>query len=248
MAGHSKWANIQHRKKAQDAKRGKLFTKLIREIVVSAKMGGGEPDANPRLRAAIDKALSGNMTRDTIERAVKRGAGGGEGDNVEELVYEGYGPGGVAILVECMTDNRNRTVAEVRHAFGKSGGNLGTEGSVAYMFNKCGQIIYAPGSDEEQVMELALEAGADDVIANEDGSIEVITPVEAFGDVKDALDGAGLEAVNAELTRIPENTSELDTTSAEKLLRLVDNLEDLDDTQDVYHNGDIPEEVLNAME
>ncbi|MCP4271239.1 MAG: YebC/PmpR family DNA-binding transcriptional regulator [Gammaproteobacteria bacterium] len=248
MAGHSKWANIQHRKKAQDAKRGKLFTKLIREIVVSAKMGGGDPDANPRLRAAVDKALSGNMTRDTIERAIKRGAGGGEGDNVEELVYEGYGPGGVAILVECMTDNRNRTVAEVRHAFGKAGGNLGAEGSVAYMFNKCGQIIYAPGSDEEQVMDLALEAGAEDVIANEDGSIEVITPVDAFGDVKDALDEAGLEAVNAEVTRIPENTSELDNASAEKLLRLVDNLEDLDDTQDVFHNGDIPEQVLDSLE
>lgn len=248
MAGHSKWANIQHRKKAQDAKRGKLFTKLIREIVVSAKMGGGDPDANPRLRAAVDKALSGNMTRDTIERAIKRGAGGGEGDNVEELVYEGYGPGGIAILVECMTDNRNRTVAEVRHAFGKSGGNLGAEGSVAYMFNKCGQIIYAPGSDEEQVMDLALEAGAEDVVANEDGSIEVITPVEAFGDVKDALDEAGLEAVNAEVTRLPENTTELDDATAEKLLRLVDNLEDLDDTQDVFHNGDIPEQVLDAME
>jgi len=248
MAGHSKWANIQHRKKAQDAKRGKLFTKLIREIVVSAKMGGGDPDANPRLRAAVDKALSGNMTRDTIERAIKRGAGDGEGDSVEELVYEGYGPGGIAILVECMTDNRNRTVAEVRHAFGKSGGNLGAEGSVAYMFNKCGQIIYAPGSDEEQVMDLALEAGADDVLANEDGSIEVITPVEAFGDVKDALDEAGLEAVNAEVTRLPENTTELDDATAEKLLRLVDNLEDLDDTQDVFHNGDIPEEVLDAME
>ncbi len=248
MAGHSKWANIQHRKKAQDAKRGKLFTKLIREIVVSAKMGGGDPDANPRLRAAVDKALSGNMTRDTIERAIKRGAGDGEGDSVEELVYEGYGPSGVAILVECMTDNRNRTVAEVRHTFGKAGGNLGAEGSVAYMFNKCGQIIYAPGSDEEQVMDLALEAGADDVIANDDGSIEVITPVDAFGDVKDALDAAGLEAVNAEVTRIPENTSELDNASAEKLLRLVDSLEDLDDTQDVFHNGDISEQVLDSLD
>ena len=247
MAGHSKWANIQHRKKAQDAKRGKLFTKLIREIVVAARMGGGDADANPRLRAAVDKALSGNMTRDTIERAVKRGAGGGEGDSVEELVYEGYGPGGVAVLVECMTDNRNRTVAEVRHAFSKSGGNLGTEGSVAYMFNKCGQIIYAPGADEDQLMELALDAGADDVISHEDGSLEVITPVDSFGNVKDALDAAGLESVNAEVTRLPENTSELDTASAEKLMRLVDNLEDLDDTQDVFHNAEIPEEVLESM-
>ncbi len=248
MAGHSKWANIQHRKKAQDAKRGKLFTKLIREIVIAARMGGPDPDANPRLRAAVDKALSGNMTRDTIERAVKRGAGDSDGDNVEELVYEGYGPGGVAVLVECMTDNRNRTVAEVRYAFSKSGNNLGAEGSVAYMFNKCGQIIYAPGVDEEQLMDIALEAGADDVVAHEDGSFEVLTPVESFGPVKDALDAAGLEAVNAEVTRLPENTSELDTASAEKLLRLVDNLEDLDDTQDVFHNGEIPEAVLEGMD
>ena len=248
MAGHSKWANIQHRKKAQDAKRGKLFTKLIREIVVAAKLGGGDPDANPRLRAAIDKSLSGNMTRDTIERAVIRGAGGDDDSNVEELVYEGYGPGGVAVLVECMTDNRNRTVAEVRHAFGKSGGNLGTDGSVAYMFNKCGQIIYAPGSDEEKIMDIALESGADDVITHDDGSIEVITPIEAFGETKDALDAAGFESVNAELTRLPENTSELDASSAEKLLRLIDALEDLDDTQDVFHNAEIPEEALAAME
>ena len=244
MAGHSKWANIQHRKKAQDAKRGKLFTKLIREIVVSAKMGGGDPDANPRLRAAIDKALSGNMTRDTIERAVKRGAGGGEGDNVEELVYEGYGPGGTAILVECMTDNRNRTVAEVRHAFSKAGGNLGTEGSVAYMFNTCGQIIFAPGTDEDNLMEIALEAGAEDVVSNEDGSFEVITTPEDFGSVKDALDAAGLEAVNAEVTRLADNQADLSVSDAEKLLRLVDGLEDLDDTQNVYHNGEIPDEAL----
>ena len=244
MAGHSKWANIQHRKKAQDAKRGKLFTKLIREIVVAAKMGGGDADANPRLRAAIDKALSGNMTRDTIERAVKRGAGGGEGDNVEELQYEGYGPGGTAILVECMTDNRNRTVAEVRHAFSKAGGNLGTEGSVAYMFNTCGQIIYAPGVDEDELMEAALEAGAEDVISSEDGSMEVITSADEFGPVKDALDAAGFEAINAEVTRLAENQSELSLSDAEKLLRLIDVLEDLDDTQNVYHNGDIPDEAL----
>jgi len=244
MAGHSKWANIQHRKKAQDAKRGKLFTKLIREIVVAAKMGGGDPDSNPRLRAAIDKALSGNMTRDTIERAVNRGAGGGEGDNVEELVYEGYGPGGTAVLVECMTDNRNRTVAEVRHAFSKSGGNLGTEGSVAYMFKTTGQIVYAPGADEDMVMEAALEAGAEDVITDEDGSIEVLTAPEDFGTVKDALDAAGLEAINAEVTRLADNQSELAIDDAQKLMRLVDALEDLDDTQNVYHNGDIPDEAL----
>ncbi len=244
MAGHSKWANIQHRKKAQDAKRGKLFTKLIREIVVAAKMGGGDPDSNPRLRAAIDKALSGNMTRDTIDRAVKRGAGGGEGDNVEELQYEGYGPGGTAVLVECMTDNRNRTVAEVRHAFSKAGGNLGTEGSVAYMFNTCGQIIYAPGVDEDDIMEAALEAGAEDVISSEDGSIEVITSPEEFGPVKDALDAGGFEAINAEVTRLADNHSELSIADAQKLLRLIDVLEDLDDTQNVYHNGDIPDQAL----
>jgi len=247
MAGHSKWANIQHRKKAQDSKRGKLFTKLIREIVVAAKMAGGDSDANPRLRAAVDKALSGNMTRDTIERAVKRGAGGDDDSNVEELVYEGYGPAGVAVLVECMTDNRNRTVAEVRHAFTKAGGNLGTEGSVAYMFNKCGQIIYAPGVDEEQLMDVALESGAEDIIAHEDGSFEVITTVETFGTVKDAMDAAKFESVNAELTRIPENTSELDASSAEKLLRLIDNLEDLDDIQEVFHNAEIPEDALQSM-
>ncbi|RMH38727.1 MAG: YebC/PmpR family DNA-binding transcriptional regulator, partial [Gammaproteobacteria bacterium] len=171
MAGHSKWANIQHRKKAQDAKRGKLFTKLIREIVVAARMGGPDPEANPRLRAAVDKALGSNMKRETIENAIKRGAGGQEGDNVEELVYEGYGPGGVAILVEAMTDNRNRTVAEVRHAFSKHGGNLGAEGSVAYLFNRTGVISFAPGSDEDAIMEVAIEAGADDVITNDDGSI-----------------------------------------------------------------------------
>ena len=244
MAGHSKWANIQHRKKAQDAKRGKLFTKLIREIVVAAKMGGGDPDSNPRLRAAIDKALSGNMTRDTIDRAVKRGAGGGDGDNVEELVYEGYGPGGTAVLVECMTDNRNRTVAEVRHAFSKAGGNLGTEGSVAYMFNNCGQIVYAPGVDEDDIMEAALEAGAEDVISSEDGSIEVITTPEEFGPVKDALDAGGFEAINAEVTRVADNQSELSVADAQKLLRLIDVLEDLDDTQNVYHNGDIPDQAL----
>ena len=245
MAGHSKWANIQHRKKAQDAKRGKLFTKLIREIVVSAKMGGGDPDSNPRLRIAIDKALAGNMTRDTIERAVKRGAGGDEGENVEELVYEGYGPGGVAILVEAMTDNRNRTVAEVRHAFSKAGGNLGTEGSVAYMFNTCGQLVFEPGADEEQVMELALEAGAEDVITHDDESIEVITPPESFSEVKSALEAAELMAVNAEVTRLPENTAEIDADTARKVLNLVDALEDLDDTQNVFHNADIPEDVLN---
>lgn len=248
MAGHSKWANIQHRKKAQDSKRGKLFTKLIREIVVAAKMGGGDPDSNPRLRAAIDKALSGNMTRDTIERAVKRGSGDGEGDQVEELVYEGYGPNGVAILVEAMTDNRNRTVAEVRHAFSKHGGNLGTEGSVAFLFNRTGIISFAPGADEEQIMDLALEAGADDVITHDDGSIDVQTTLETFGSVKDALDNAGLESAHAEVTMIASTETELDKTGAEKLMRLVDRLEDLDDTQNVYSNADISEEVMASLD
>ncbi len=248
MAGHSKWANIQHRKKAQDSKRGKLFTKLIREIVVAAKMGGGDPDSNPRLRAAIDKALSGNMTRDTIERAVKRGSGDGEGDQVEELVYEGYGPNGVAILVEAMTDNRNRTVAEVRHAFSKHGGNLGTEGSVAFLFNRTGVISFAPGADEEKIMDVALEAGADDVISHDDGSIDVQTTLEAFGPVKDALDQAGVESVHAEVTMIATTETELDKDGAEKLMRLVDRLEDLDDTQNVYSNADISAEVMASLD
>jgi len=247
MAGHSKWANIQHRKKAQDSKRGKLFTKIIREIVVAAKMGGGDPDSNPRLRAAIDKALSSNMTRDTIERAVKRGSCDGEGDNVEELVYEGYGPNGVAILVEAMTDNRNRTVAEVRHAFAKHGGNLGAEGSVAFLFNRVGIISYAPGVDEEQIMDVALEAGAEDVLTHDDGSMDVQTTLETFGPVKDALDAVGLESVHAEMTMLATTETQLDKDGAEKLLRLVDRLEDLDDTQNVYSNADISEEVMTAL-
>ncbi len=248
MAGHSKWANIQHRKKAQDSKRGKLFTKLIREIVVAAKMGGGDADSNPRLRAAIDKALSGNMTRDTIERAVKRGSGDADGDNVEELVYEGYGPNGVAILVETMTDNKNRTVGEVRHAFSKYGGNLGTSGSVAFLFRRVGIISYEPGADEEQIMDAALEAGADDVISHDDGSVDVHTTLETFGTVKDALDGVGLESVNAEMTMIASTETTLDKEGAEKLMVLIDILEDLDDTQNVYSNADISEEVMASLD
>lgn len=246
MAGHSKWANIQHRKKAQDAKRGKLFTKLIREIVVAARMGGPDPEANPRLRAAMDKALSSNMKRDTIENAIKRGAGGQEGENVEELVYEGYGPGGVAILVEAMTDNRNRTVAEVRHAFSKHGGNLGSEGSVAYLFTRTGVISFAPGADEDAIMEVAVEAGADDVVTNDDGSIEVRTTPENFGPVQDALSAAGLQFDNAEVTMLPSTEVALDKETAEKVLKLIERLEDLDDTQNVYTNADFPEEVFTA--
>ena len=247
MAGHSKWANIQHRKKAQDAKRGKLFTKLIREIVIAAKLGGGDPQANPRLRAAIDKGLSSNMTRDTIDRAVKRGAGGDDDSNVDELVYEGYGPGGTAVLIECMTDNRNRTVAEVRHAFSKAGGNLGTEGSVAYLFEKKGQITYPAGTDEDTVMEAALEAGADDVVNNDDGSIDVFMEPDNFGAVKDALDEAGLKADNAEVSLIASTSADLDVKDAEKLLRLVDTLEDLDDVQNVYSNANISEDVMEKL-
>ncbi len=203
MAGHSKWANIKHRKAAQDAKRGKLFTKLIRELTVSAREGGSDPDSNPRLRAAIDKALSNNMTRDTVERAVKRGAGELDGQSLETVVYEGYGPGGTAVMVECMTDNRNRTVTGVRNAFNKSGGNLGTDGSVAYLFTKQGVISYEEGVDEDAIMEAALEAGAEDVVSNDDGSVDVYTAPADFGAVKDALDAIGVEAVNAEVTMVP---------------------------------------------
>jgi len=246
MAGHSKWANIKHRKAAQDAKRGKVFTKLIRELVVAAK-GGADPADNPRLRAAVDKALAANMKRDTVDKAIARGAGNAEGDNYEEVTYEGYGVGGVAILVECMTDNRNRTVAEVRHAFSKRGGNLGTDGSVAYLFSRKGQISYASDADEEQVMEAALEAGADDVIANDDGTIEVMTGFEDFLTVKDALVGAGLKPANAEVTMLPSTTVTLDKANAEKIIALVDVIEELDDVQNVYSNAVIPDEVLAQL-
>lgn len=247
MAGHSKWANIQHRKGAQDAKRGKLFTRLIREITVAARMGGGDVDSNPRLRLAIDKALSGNMTKDTIERAVKRGSGATEGEDYEEIVYEGYGPAGVAILVNCMTDNRNRTVAEVRHAFTKAGGNLGTTGSVSYLFNKVGQISYADGSNEDAIMDVALEAGAEDVVNNDDGSLDVLTSVDEFLNVKDALIAAELKPDNAEVTMRPENEVALDVKNAEKMLRLSDALEDLDDVQSIYSNADISDEVMAQL-
>ncbi len=247
MAGHSKWANIKHKKSREDAKRGKLFTKLIREITVSAKMGGGDASANPRLRAAIDNALSNNMTKDTIERAVKRGAGGEEGDNVEEVRYEGYGPGGVAVMVDCMTDNRNRTVAEVRHAFSKFGGNLGTDGSVAYMFDKVGLLSYPAGADEDVLMEAALEAGAEDIITNDDGSIDVITSPDNFVDVKEALVAASHTPENAEVTMRAQNSSALDLDGAQTMLKLLDMLEDLDDVQEVYSNADISEDILEQL-
>ena len=247
MAGHSKWANIKHRKAAQDAKRGKVFTKLIRELVVAAKAGGPNPEDNPRLRAAVDKALGANMKRDTVEKAVARGAGAGEGDSYDEITYEGYGVGGIAILVECMTDNRNRTVSDVRHAFDKRGGNLGTDGSVAYLFTRTGQISFAPGADEEKIIDAALEAGAEDVVTNDDQSIDVMTAWEDFTAVKDAIVAAGFEPDDAEITMLASITVPLDKNGAEKALALIDSLEDLDDVQNVYTNADISLEVMEQL-
>ena len=247
MAGHSKWANIQHRKNAQDAKRGKLFTKLIREITVAARMGDPDPASNPRLRMAVDKALGGNMTRDTIDRAIKRGSGAQDGENYEEVRYEGYGPGGVAVMVDCVTDNRNRTVAEVRHAFTKAGGNLGTDGSVAYQFNKNGILSYPPGSDEDRIIEVAIEAGADDVLNNEDGSVDVLTEPDKFVDIKEAMVTAELVPDQAEVTMRADNALPLELDDAEKMIRLLGVLEDLDDVQEVYSNADISEEILQQL-
>ncbi len=248
MAGHSKWANIQHRKKGQDAKRGKLFTKLIREITVAARLGGGDVDANPRLRAIVDKSLRANMTRDTVERAIKRGAGATDGDNFDEIRYEGYGPSGVAVMVDCLTDNRNRTVAEVRHAFTKAGGNLGTDGSVAYIFSKIGILSYPAGSDEDAIMEAALEAGAEDVETNDDGSIDVSTGADDFMDVKDAMVAAGFEPEMAEVTMKASTSVDLDVDDAQKVMRMVDMLEDLDDVQNVYSNAEFSDEVMEQLE
>jgi len=246
MAGHSKWHNIQHRKGAQDAKRGKVFTKLIKEIVVAAKMGGGVIDNNPSLRVVIDKALAANMKRDTIDNAVKRGAGNLEGENYEEVRYEGYGLGGTAIMVDCLTDNRNRTVADVRHAFSKHGGKLGTDGSVSYMFSKQGFISFASG-DEDAIMEVAIEFGADDIITNDDGSIDVITTPDDFFSVKDALVANNLNPEHSQITMEPDNRIELNLEDAEKFMKLIDRLEDLDDTQEVYHNADISDEVMAQL-
>lgn len=247
MAGHSKWANIQHRKNAQDARRGKLFTKLIREITVAARMGGGDASANPRLRAAIDAALSANMTKDTVERAIRRGTGETGAENYEEVRYEGYGPGGVAVMVDCMTDNRNRTVGEVRHAFGKHGGNLGSDGSVAFMFSKNGVLSYPAGASEDRILEVALEAGAQDVVTNDDGSIDVLTTPEDFGAVKDALEAAGLKPEAAEVTMRASTSTRIDGENAERMMKLLDVLEDLDDVQKVYSNADISDEVLAKL-
>ncbi len=246
MAGHSKWANIRFRKAAQDAKRGKLFTRLIREITGAARAGGGDVEHNPQLRAAIDKALSANMTRDAIDRAVKRGTGELEGVQYEEVRYEGYAPGGVAVLVECTTDNRNRTVAEVRHVFSKHGGNLGTDGSVAYLFNKVGVFTFAPGSDEERIVDAAAAAGAEDVQVDDDGVIEVVTAPEDFEQARDALAEAGLEPEQAEVTQRATSFTQLSGEEAEKVLRLLNALEDLDDVQDVFTNASFPEEMAES--
>jgi len=248
MAGHSKWANIKHRKAAQDKKRGKIWTKLIREVTVAAREGGEDPNANPRLRLAIDKAFGANMPRDTVDRAVKRGAGGGEGERYDEIRYEGYGPGGTAVMVDCMTDNRNRTAAEIRHSFAKHGGNLGTDGSGSYLFAQQGIIGFPPGTDEDTVMEIALESGVEDVVVEDDGSLDVITTPEDFAAVRQALADAGFDTEVAEVTFNAATRIEIDRETAEKLLKMVDTLEDLDDVQQVYHNADIPDEIMAALD
>jgi YebC/PmpR family DNA-binding regulatory protein len=244
MAGHSKWANIQHRKGAQDKKRGKLFTKLIREITVAARMGGGDLNANPRLRLAVDKAKAKSMPKDNIERGIKKGSGDMDGADFVEIRYEGYGPGGTAVMVDCMTDNRNRTVAEVRHAFTKFGGNLGADGSVAYMFQNVGTLSYPAESSEDAVMEAAIEAGAEDVIVDADGSIEVLTGPAEFESVRDGMREAGLEPADAELTMRADTNTELELQAAGSMVKLLEMLEDLDDVQNVYSNADISDEVL----
>ena len=243
MAGHSKWANMKHRKARQDAKKNKIFTKIIRELTVAARLN---PDVsvNPRLRLAVDKALSENMTRDTIDRAIKRGAGASEGENYEELVYEGYGPNGVAVIVETMTDNHKRTVADVRHAFTKAGGSLGTNGSVAYLFTRRGVLLFAPGMDEDALMEASLDAGADDVVMHDDGSFEVFTAPEQFNDVKDALLAKGFSPDSSEVTLVPSTRAEVDADHVSAFFKMLDQLEDCDDVQNVYHNAEISDELM----
>ena len=244
MAGHSKWANIQHRKGAQDKKRGKLFTKLIREITVAARMGADDPDSNPRLRLAIDKARSQSMPKDNIDRAVKRGAGALDDADYQEMRYEGYGPGGSAVIVDCLTDNKNRTVAAVRHAFTKFGGNLGADGSVNYLFNHVGQLLYPSGSDEDAIMEAAIEAGAEDVVVDGDGSIEVLADPRNFESVRDAMLRAGLEPETAQLTMRASTSADLGVKEAMSMVKMLEMLEDLDDVQEVYSNADISDDVL----
>ncbi len=240
MAGHSKWANIQHRKGRQDEKRGKLFTRLIKEITVAAKLGGGDPASNPRLRLAMEKASDANMPKDTVQRAIQKGVGGLEGVNYEEIRYEGYGIGGAAVIVDVMTDNRTRTVAEVRHAFSKYGGNLGTDGSVAFLFKHCGQFVFAPGTSEDRVMEVAIEAGAEDVASDEDGSIEVICAPNDFAQVKTGLEAAGLKAEIAEITMKPMTETALEGEDAARMQKLLDVIENLDDVQEVHTNAVLP--------
>lgn len=246
MAGHSKWANIRHRKGAADARRGKLFTKLIREITIAARTGGGDAAHNPRLRAVLDKALTANMTKETIERAIQRGTGDLEGASYEEVRYEGYGPGGVAVMVECQTDNRTRTVGDVRHAFTKFGGNLGTDGSVAFLFKRTGVLTYAPGTSEDTIMEAALEAGAEDVATDTDGTVEVLTAPENFDDVHAAMLQKGLKPEHAEVQQRAQTAAPVSGEDAERMLRLLEALEDLDDVQHVYSNADFPEALLKA--
>jgi len=248
MAGHSKWANIKHRKAGQDAKRGKVFTKILREITVAVKTSGPDAASNPALRTAVDKALAANMRRDTIDTAIKKASGALEGVNYENIRYEGYGPGGTAVIVDCLTDNRNRTVSEVRHAFSKAGGNLGTDGSVAYLFSKVGILSYAPSVDEDALMDAALDAEAIDVINYDDGAVDVMTTPENYLTVKCALVAAGFEPDNAEVTMQAATMAELEADDAEKMLRLIDRLEDLDDVQDVYSNADISDEIMTSLD
>lgn len=247
MAGHSKWANIKHRKAGQDAKRGKVFTKILREITVAVKTSGSDAGSNPGLRTAIDKALGANMRRDTIDTAIKKASGTLEGANYENIRYEGYGPGGTALIVDCLTDNRNRTVSEVRHAFTKAGGNLGTDGSVAYLFSKAGILSFAPSVDEDALMDVALEAGADDVINYDDGAVDVMTAPENYLAVKEILVASGFTPDNAEVTMQASIMAELDADDAEKMLRLIDRLEDLDDVQNVYSNADISDDIMAEL-
>lgn len=246
MAGHSKWANIQHRKGAQDKRRGKLFTKLIREITVAARMGGGDIASNPRLRLAVDKAKAQSMPRDNIDRAIKRGSGEGGDADYQEIRYEGYGPGGTAVIVDCMTDNRNRTAADVRHAFSKFGGNLGADGSVNYLFNHVGLLVYPPESDEDAIMAAAIEGGAEDIVVSEDGSIEVLTDPAEFESVREGMRKAGWAPEHAELTMRAMTSAELELQDAQSMLKMLETLEDLDDVQNVYSNADIPDDVLAA--
>lgn len=247
MAGHSKWANIQHRKGAQDKKRGKIFTKLIREITTAARAGGADPNSNARLRLAMDKARASSMPRDNIERAVKRGSGEGGGESFQEVRYEGYGPGGVAVMVQCLTDNRNRTVSEVRHVFTRYGGNLGADGSVGYLFNEVGLLSYPPGASEDKIMEAALDAGAEDIVTHQDGSIEVLTDPTQYQHVRDTMSSSGLAPAEGEITMRASTSAALAGEAAESMVKMLEALEDLDDVQNVYSNADIPDEILARL-